>query len=287
LTFSQDGRWLIYARQTHQFSKDGIHVIDVSDPTSPQLAHYAPGGGAYRIEYFEQGGAEWVVLLDAISGLVVYRFESTTGQLIPVHIDALPALKVGGPASAGLYFDPKDKGTGAPLMYVTTGKTGLQVFDFSDPVSPQLVGEWTEEIGLAEVEVRVVGNKRTVYAATEYWFNKQLEPLVIELDASDLSKIKEVRRISLGTPADDAQRIQGMALWRGELLIAHSSLGLRSFDTKGRATGAWVSPGPQHEGAGALGRPYVFDVEVVGKQIFTTDAASGRLTILRPLAGKR
>ncbi|MGI8408055.1 MAG: hypothetical protein ACR2L3_06060, partial [Actinomycetota bacterium] len=91
----------------------------------------------------------------------------------------------------------------------------------------------------------------------------------------------------LGAPADDGQRIQGMALWRGALLIAHSSLGLRSFDAKGRATGAWISAGPQHKGAGALGRPYLFDVEVAGKQIFTTDAASGLLTILRARAGGR
>jgi len=283
LVFSKDGKWLIYARQTHQFSKDGIHVIDVSDPKSPQLASYAPGGGAYRIEYFEQAGAEWVVLLDAITGMVVYRFESTTGQLVPVHVDALPALKVGGPASAGLYFEPKDKGTGAPLLYVTTGKTGLQVYDFTDPTSPNIAGRWRDEIGLAEVEVRTEGKTRTVYAATEYWFNKQLVPEVIEIDASNLSKMKEVRRISLGAPADEASRIQGMALVGSELLVAHSTLGLRSFDAKGKATGAWASPGPQHEAAGVQGRPYTFDVEVAGGQVYTSDASSGTLTILRHL----
>lgn len=283
IVFSKDGNWLIYARQTRQFSKDGVHVIDVSDPKSPSIASYAPGGGAYRIEYFEQAGAEWVVLLDAVTGMVVYRFESITGQLIPVSVEALPALKVGGPASAGLYFEPKDKGTGAPLMYVTTGKTGLQVYDFTDPTSPTILGEWTDEIGLAEVEVRTVGKTRTVYAATEYWFNKTLVPEVIQIDASNLAKMKEVRRISLGAPADDASRIQGMALTGDELLVAHSTLGLRSFDRAGKPTGAWVTPGPQHEAAGVQGRPYTFDVEAAGGQVFTTDASSGTLTILRHL----
>src|SRR5687768_15360782 len=30
LAFSKDGSFLFYARQTHQFSKDGVHVLDVS-----------------------------------------------------------------------------------------------------------------------------------------------------------------------------------------------------------------------------------------------------------------
>jgi hypothetical protein len=103
---------------------------------------------------------------------------------------------------------------------------------------------------------------------------------VIEIDASNLSKMKEVRRISLGAPADEASRIQGMVLAGKELLVAHSSLGLKSFDLKGRLTGSWVPKGARHDGSGVVGSPYLFDVETAGPVIFTTDASTGVLTTL-------
>ncbi|MDQ4025645.1 MAG: hypothetical protein M3217_09190, partial [Actinomycetota bacterium] len=115
LAFSDDGKWLFYARQTEQFSKDGIHVLDVSDPSAPRLATYQPQGGSFRIAYYATEGAEWVISLDAIHGLVINRFERTSGQLVPIHVDPLPAGKVGGPASAGLAVVPKDPMSGKPL----------------------------------------------------------------------------------------------------------------------------------------------------------------------------
>src|SRR5688572_2887908 len=72
LAFSSDGRWLFYARQTVQFSRDGLHVIDVSDPKQPTLRVYQPGGGALRVAHYDDGTDEWVVLMDAVTGMVVY-----------------------------------------------------------------------------------------------------------------------------------------------------------------------------------------------------------------------
>jgi hypothetical protein len=211
LVFSDDGNWLLYARQTHQFSKDGIHVLNVSDPANPTLMNYQPTGGAYRIAYEKDAeGAEWVFLLDATHGLVVYRFESTTGQLIPVAIDALPALKIGGPASAGFAIEKN-------FMYVTTGQTGLQIYDISDPTQPTILGEWTD-VGLAEIEV----HGKTAYAATEYWFDASLKPEVVVLDVKDPAKIKERERLYFGGTPMGGERVQGMALsGYGDPLIAH------------------------------------------------------------------
>ncbi|HVM12456.1 MAG TPA: hypothetical protein VM638_08280, partial [Actinomycetota bacterium] len=106
VAFSHDGRFLFYARQTHDFSNDGLHAVDVSDPAAPRLAHYAPGGGTLRVAYHRDGDAEFVVTADAFFGIVVHRFVRTPtgGVLVPVHMNALPALKVGGPASAGLFI---------------------------------------------------------------------------------------------------------------------------------------------------------------------------------------
>lgn len=281
LAFSDDGRWLFYARQTRQYDLEGIHVLDVSDPSAPLLVHHAPGGGAYRVEYFEdEGGTGWVILLDAVSGMVVYRLESTTGQLVPVHVSALPALKVGGPASAGIAIDRKDPQLKKPLAYITTGETGLEIFDFSDPASPVLLGSWSE-VGLAEVEVKATGRNRTVYAASEYWFTKDLRPEVLVLDASDPSKIQLKKRIHLGGDAaalEDAERMQGMTIKGGSIFVAHSRLGLIAASLTGRYRGSLRVVGEVNAAAGVQGVPYAMDVEIHKGALLVSDAATGLLT---------
>jgi len=282
LDFSQDGKWLFYARQTSNFDEEGLHVLDVSDPKNPTLAFYLPAGGAYRVQYIKQGDAEWVVLLDAVDGMVVSRFDSTTGALVPVHVDALPALKVGGPASAGFFYEPKDPMLGIPLLYVSTGKTGVQIFDFSDPVQPDLLGAW-DELGLAEIEVSATKRSRTIYAASEYWFAKTTPPEVVVLDATDLGKVKERRRLGLGLPPEEANFVQGMTLWGDLLYVAHSTKGLVAFDTDtGKVRSTFRPRGKRNESAGVLGSPYAIDVEVAGPMLYVTDAATGALTALWP-----
>jgi hypothetical protein len=280
VVFSDDGQWLFYARQTVQFSRDGIHVLDVSDPKQPRFASYMPGGGAFRIDYFRQGDAEYVVVLDAIDGLVINRFVRESGTLVRVFQDAEPALKVGGPSSAGIFIDRKDPATGGPLMYVTTGQTGLQIYDITTPEAPTIVGTW-DEVGLSDVEVRATERGRTVWAATEYWFDKSLPPEVVVLDASKLDAIEERRRLSLGLPADDYWRVQGIDRHRGGLFVAHSHAGVVSFrkdDSLKRV--AAISLGHNAE-AGAMGSIYSMDVEVRRPYVFVTDASTGGITVYR------
>lgn len=281
LAFSKDGKWLFYARQTRNFDEEGVHVLDVSDPSDPRLAFYLPAGGAYRVQYIKQGDTEWVVLLDAIDGLVVSRFDPTTGALVPVHVDALPALKVGGPASAGFFYEPKDPMLGVPLLYVSTGKTGLQIFDVADPAQPVQVGAWSE-LGLAEIEVEATKKSRTVYAASEYWFGKNIPPEVVVLDASDLGKVTERRRLGLGVAPAEGNFVQGMALSGDRLYVAHSSHGLVVFDRgNGKTVRSYRATGKRNEMAGVLSSPYAIDVELVGRgSLFVTDAALGTLTSL-------
>ena len=279
LVFSSDGQWLFYARQTRQFSNDGIHVLDVSDPKAPRLATYQPGGGSFRIDYFRSGDAEYVVVLDAIDGLVINRFVRETGALVKVFQDAEPALKVGGPASAGVVIDKKDPMTGSPLMYITTGRTGLQIYDLSTPENPEIVGTW-DEVGLAEVEIRRANKSRTVYAATEYWFNSTLEPEVVVLDATKLDAIKKTDTYDLGLPADDLWRVQGMDRHRGALFVAHSHAGLVAFRRNGTIKRAASRGFLPHESAGAQASVYTMDVEITADHVFATDAATGRLFVL-------
>lgn len=281
LAFSDDGKWLFYARQSTQLSADGLHVIDVTDPKQPVLAFYQPEGGTSRLAYYRSGESAYVVTLDAIHGIVVNRFDDTTGAAVPVWVDPLPALKVGGPASAGIWIDRKDPATGSPLMYVTTGKTGLQIYDLSLPEAPELRGSW-DGAGLAEVEVVATKKKRTVYAATEYWFDATLMPQVVELDATKLGDIEQRRTLSFAYTAADQYRVQGMTRFRGSLFLAHSRAGLRAFDGSGAPmTEQLHGGGKPNEMTALMGGPYAFDVVAARGYLYLSDAATGRLTAVR------
>jgi hypothetical protein len=280
LAFSHDAEYLFYARQTDQFSRDGVHVLDVSDPAKPSETFYQPSGGTLRLAYYYDGSSEWVVFLDAIDGLVVCRFVRESGSLIEVFRDAAPPLKVGGPASAGIFIDPKDPKLEIPLMHVTTGRTGLQIFDFSTPAAPSEIGSWAD-VGLAEIEVRRTKESRVVYAATEYWFDKTLPPEIYVLDATDVDGIKKVRRLRLGLPAEDPWRVQGMALKGARLLVAHSHAGLIVFNERGSVAAA-AQFGAQHrEGAAMPGSVYAMDIERRRRNVWVTDASTGTLHVLR------
>ncbi|MDQ3645865.1 MAG: hypothetical protein M3345_02905, partial [Actinomycetota bacterium] len=280
LAFSHDGGFLFYARQTHQFSGDGIHVLDVSDPTEPAEVAYQPQGGTLRIAYYFDGAREWVISLDAIHGLVINLFDRTTGQLVPVHVDPLPLItKVGGPASAGIVVDPDDPKLGVPLLYVAAGQ-GLDVFDLSDPVLPQKLGSWSEQ-GLADIEVVATPKGRTVYAASEYWFRANTPAEIVVLDASSFDAIEERSRWGLGRPPEEAWRVQGMEYANGALYVAHSTGGLMVLDGRGRTQASVAPPGKRNEAAGVQGSPYAMDVEVLRSAVLLTDAATGALTVLR------
>jgi hypothetical protein len=274
LSFSDDGKYLFYARQTDQFSKDGVHVLDVSDPSNPALAFYQPGGGTLRVLYYADATGEWVFALDAIEGFVVNRFQREAGALVPVHVDALPALKVGGPQSGGLFVEPGK----SPLLYVTTGATGLQIFDISNPISPAEVGSWADQ-GLAEIEVAEVGPFHFAFAATEHWFDKGNPQSVIGLDVSDPAKIKEVERWSLDAAGKGDHRIQGMTLTPRGLAIAHSTDGVVLL---GPETQTQIPlNGSLNKEAGVEFGGFAYDVAFTHDGLLVSDAGAGTLSFFK------
>lgn len=104
VAFTSDGRHLLYARQTRQYSNDGLHILDISDPTAPRRTAFVPGGGTLRVATFKAAdGTEYAYTLDASGGLMTFRLVSTPAglQAVPVGADALPATKVGGPRRVG------------------------------------------------------------------------------------------------------------------------------------------------------------------------------------------
>jgi hypothetical protein len=280
LVFSKNGKWLFYARQTHQFSRDGIHVLDVSNPKEPTLAFYQPQGGAFRIGYLNRGGNEYVITMDAIAGLTINRFEPTTGALIPVYVDALPALKVGGPASAGVFVDPKDPKLGLPLLYATNGMSGLDIYDLSVPEAPTKLGSW-DQAGLADVEVRTVKGKRQVFAASEYWFDENTHPGVYVLDATNAGDIKQRDLWTAPVQPTTEWRVNGLELTGKRLSVAFSHAGLVSLDATGEPKAVYQQPRPVNEEASLKASPYAMDVESARGLLYLTDASTGILTILK------
>lgn len=280
LAFSKNGKWLFYARQTHQFSKDGVHVLDVSNPKDPRLAFYQPQGGSFRIGYLNRGGEEYIVTMDAIAGLVVNRFEPTTGALIPVFADALPALKVGGPASAGVFIERKDPKLGVPLLYATNGRTGLDIYDMSDPTTPVKLASWNDK-GLADVEVKATKNRRVVYAASEYWFNSTTPASVYELDATKLNRIDVQGQWTPPVDAAEPWRVGGLEIAKGRLHVAYGHAGLVSAPLHGFNLGQYRVPRPVNKNSSLKASPYAMDVDSANGLLYLTDASSGILTILK------
>jgi hypothetical protein len=291
VAFSHDGRFLFYARQTNEFSNDGLHVIDISTPSQPVRVDYVPGGGTLRVAYHRAAGVEYVITLDAVAGLVVFRFERAGpgAALVPVYVDALPQLKVGGPGSAGLFVDPSDPKLGKPLLYVSTSLTGVQVFDFSMPERPVLLGSWGAQEGLADIEVRATPDSRTVYAATQYRnVASPPAPRIVVLDATDLAAIKEVARISPGDPdypAGVMWRVQGIELANGLLYVAHSHAGLGVLETccleAPRAATTDLGEGNKDSGFASIA-PYAMDVAALsGDVLLVSDASTGTLSAFR------
>ncbi|HVM12498.1 MAG TPA: hypothetical protein VM638_08495, partial [Actinomycetota bacterium] len=188
------------------------------------------------------------------------------------------------PASAGLFIDPRDPALGVPLLYATTGRTGLDVFDLSRPHEPVRLGSWSGA-GLADVEVVASPAGRTVYAATEYWFGSTTAPRIVELDAGDLGAIVQRRRFSPGDPPYPGGipwRVQGLEAAGDYLYVAHSHAGLGILHTccfTDPPRGSTTDLGEGNTG-GELGSlsPYAMDVELLGETILVSDASTGVLS---------
>jgi len=123
---------------------NGLHVVDVSDPTRPR-----------RVGGYDTKGKAWRV---AVSGQYAYVADDTAGlQIIDVS-DPVNPQQVGGYDTRGSALGVAVSGSYA---YVADGISGLQVIDVSDPVNPQLVG-WQGTFGLA---VNVAVRDPYVYVA--------------------------------------------------------------------------------------------------------------------------
>ena len=103
----------------------GLTILDISDPTSPELvSNYITNGYSYSV---------------AISDTFAYMADSQNGlQVFDISDPASPEL-VGNCDTNGTAIDVKIVGT---LAYVADYAAGLQIIDISDPTSPTLIGNY-------------------------------------------------------------------------------------------------------------------------------------------------
>lgn len=282
VAFSADGSLLFHARQTSDWSNEGLHVLDVTDPTNPVRVDLAPQGGMLRVATAVVGATELVATLDAVAGLTLFEVVRTPlgASVVPLYADVLPALKVGGPASAGLAFDLAEDGSA--LLVATDGTEGLHLYDVTDPADVAVVGGWDGQ-GLAAVAVEHRDGRRLVHAASEYWFDATTPPELLTLDATDPGAVTEVARRNLGGHDGSlAWKLGGLVLWDGELFVAHGHAGVVALEPASgslpRATTDLGEPARPHPTYGFLAR-YAMDVAVHGDHVLVTDAVTGELRL--------
>ena len=109
---------------TNSTAPYGIQMVDISDPTNPQLGGFAPFSYQVRGDHC------------ALSGQVAYAVGMLYYHAFDVSDPMNPVLIVG---SSGPMYMPTDFAVSGALAFLTNSQ-GLSTFDLSDPESPQLLG---------------------------------------------------------------------------------------------------------------------------------------------------
>lgn len=190
LEATDDGNWIVLGTESFDCANHlnpfapGLFLIDARDKANPKLADYLPDPGVHSVIVHAVAGKDVVVTLggDATSqGQNIWEIDRSAGKLIP--IGAVPIAHDGA-----AYDDPE---LGLPVFYIT-GKTTLDVYDFSDPAAPKKLGAWTppdvENHYVHAVTMDLIEGRRILAVESEDW-GDLTSPLWI-LDATDLDNIE-------------------------------------------------------------------------------------------------
>jgi hypothetical protein len=180
----------------------GLQVIDVSDPTSPQLAGgYDTPGNAH--DALVSGNHAFVA--DGWEGLKVIDIsDPTSPQLAGGYDRLLPAL--------GIAVDGDN-------AYVASEDTGLQVINISDPTSPQLVGSYDTP-----------GKACGVVVSGNHAFVADRVGGLQVIDISDSTSPQEVGRV------ETASLAKAVTMAGDHVYIAEAGLGLEVVDVSAPAS---------------------------------------------------
>jgi len=166
----------LYIKENYLYAitNDGIHIFDLSIPTTPiEVATYTPGDRPF-----------------AITNLII----SNNYAYIPIRGKGISILDISDPTQpkeVGLYKMNIDYGLGMVIQdnYAYFGiNGGLQIVDFSNPAKPVIIGTWkSSTTDNQSYGVKIVNNY--VYLSKEIW--PEINQTWI-IDISDLTKPKHV-----------------------------------------------------------------------------------------------
>ncbi len=157
---SEDASWVVLGTEGNVDEEEaGVRLFDVSDPTEPQQAAFAPlDGGAHTVDILEIGSETYVFALNY--GVQILQVTDTPlgTDLVKVghwsyagpEMTNTPAYdNPGNYSSWGLRavyahdMKPIDDPEAGPLLYVAYAYQGLHVLDISQPSAPELVSRWS------------------------------------------------------------------------------------------------------------------------------------------------
>lgn len=150
-----DGRWYLYT------AREGLHILDVTDPTYPIYLRYFPAPANTMVSQVTLHGD--LLLLGLAKPPEPGDFVGTTDSYNELH----------GPAPADKCYEE-----------------GVQFYDISDPVEPQLLSHWT---------TGALGTHRNGYPGGSYAFLSATAPgfrgmTLAVLDVSDPRHPEQVSR---------------------------------------------------------------------------------------------
>lgn len=163
----------------------GINAWDASDKTDVTHSSYLQCGtsGVHNVNVAEIDGTIYVfgACYDSyLNRVVIAEFEPTTGQLIRLGEFSLGDLVAGNVGSVHDMVVNEDPVDGKPVLTVSYGNQGVVWVDVTDPVQPEMLGQWTWEgsehvrgdhprfLHYAELYEETVDGRRITVAAPEY-----------------------------------------------------------------------------------------------------------------------
>ena len=279
----------------------GIWLIDARDKANPRVAGYANTGtfGAHSITIHRIGGKDYV-FAGAANGQNVFEIVRSP----------LPMLVAVGQRPIGHDAVVEDDPLlGVPLLYAANGGAGFEVWDVSDPKSPQQVAAWNipdrgDRYYVHHSAVQFIEGRRIVVVESEDWEDYP-SPLWI-LDATDFGDVQVLGNWSNpGGHAADALRysLHNPVFLGDKLVVAHYHGGVWALDlstAEKRADppvlGVFLPSEPGGKPAAPAGYPVMqrmgrsfavtdapmtMDVKVVGDLVYAADLHTG-LYALKP-----
>jgi hypothetical protein len=200
------GRWYLYMGQLWHY---GWSIVDVTDPAKPEVVKFVPGPDNTWTIQMEISGDRMITALEKIApgwggdpkkpndeGVLIWDISD------PINPRKLGQYKTGGTGTHRNFY------AGGRYMHLAAGMPGYKeniyvIVDISDPANPVEAGRWWVP-GQKEGETAIAPQSTGLHGPPEVVGNTVFLPYggagMIILDISDVSKPREIGRVSYSPP---------------------------------------------------------------------------------------